>query len=197
MNTGDWRQQLDNLCKHIRERNRTKTAGQRDMKVPSEYEWWAWWGIIFSACPAGKSGKYLFNKAPFQFKSLVLRELDFGKNGLDVMEWHRFKALREVMHFAFYDHTCPEDPYHPVKLLIDGYNDNRTQKIAAAIVIVLDESMSNFKPRTTATSKLPNISFIFRKPKPIGLEFKVSFSLLVVPSSRQDSSELRLSQNNL
>jgi len=32
--------------------------------------------------------------------------------------------------------------------------------------------MSSWKPRTTATGSLPNISFIMRKPKPLGTEFK-------------------------
>jgi hypothetical protein len=32
--------------------------------------------------------------------------------------------------------------------------------------------MSSYRPRTTATGSLPNISFIFRKPEPLGTEFK-------------------------
>ena len=34
--------------------------------------------------------------------------------------------------------------------------------------------MSPWKPRTTATGGLPNISFIKRKPKPLGTEFRNS-----------------------
>jgi hypothetical protein len=32
--------------------------------------------------------------------------------------------------------------------------------------------MSSYRPRTTTTGSLPNISFIFRKPEPLGTEFK-------------------------
>jgi hypothetical protein len=39
---------------------------------------------------------------------------------------------------------------------------------------VLDESMSAFRPRTTKLGGLPNISYILRKPEPIGTEFKTS-----------------------
>ena len=39
---------------------------------------------------------------------------------------------------------------------------------------VLDESMSALVPRTTATGGLPTISYIRRKPEPLGTEFKVS-----------------------
>jgi hypothetical protein len=39
---------------------------------------------------------------------------------------------------------------------------------------VLDESMSSFRPCTTKLGGLPNISFILRKPEPIGTKFKTS-----------------------
>jgi hypothetical protein len=34
--------------------------------------------------------------------------------------------------------------------------------------------MSPYQPRTTKKSILPNLSFIMRKPKPLGIEKKVS-----------------------
>ena len=37
---------------------------------------------------------------------------------------------------------------------------------------LLDESMSSHRPRKTATSGLPNMSFILRKPEPLGIELK-------------------------
>ena len=40
-------------------------------------------------------------------------------------------------------------------------------------VYVVDESMSAWAPKTTARGGLPNISYIARKPKPLGTEFKV------------------------
>ena len=44
--------------------------------------------------------------------------------------------------------------------------------IVTSLVKVLDESMSAFKPRTTKLSLLPNISYVQRKPEPLGTEFK-------------------------
>jgi hypothetical protein len=44
--------------------------------------------------------------------------------------------------------------------------------ITSSLWDILDESMSSYRPRTTATGSLPNISFIFRKPEPLGTEFK-------------------------
>lgn len=90
------------------------------------------------------------------------------------MSHSRFKAIKVLIRFAFYDHNLAEsDPYFPVSSLVDDFNDNRKKTVAASIDIIVDESMCSFRPRTTATSDLPNISFIFRKPKPLGVEFKV------------------------
>jgi hypothetical protein len=38
----------------------------------------------------------------------------------------------------------------------------------------LDESMSAYRPRTSKYGGLPNISYIIRKPEPLGTEFKTS-----------------------
>lgn len=143
----------------------------------TDNEWWVFWGIIFSACPTGKGGEYLFRK---QTERQVVPGVNFGRGGLDIMAYSRFKNIKENVHLAFYDRNFAEsDPYHPVKSLMDGFNDNRKKTIAACTDIVLDESMSPFKPRTTATSALPNVSFIFRKPKPLGIELKVCSLLFI------------------
>jgi hypothetical protein len=52
--------------------------------------------------------------------------------------------------------------------------------INASKVKVIDESMCAYRPRTTATGGLPNISFIKQKPEPLGELFVVYF--LVLPS---------------
>ena len=35
--------------------------------------------------------------------------------------------------------------------------------------MIIDESMCAWRPRTSPTGKLPNISFIFRKPENLGM----------------------------
>jgi hypothetical protein len=87
--------------------------------------------------------------------------------------------MRTFFQFAFYDFEAKDrqDGWHPVGLLIDGFNQNRVKNIAGSILKVLDESMSAFQPQTTKKGSylggLPHISFILRKPKPLGTEFKV------------------------
>jgi hypothetical protein len=64
------------------------------------------------------------------------------------------------------------DPWWQFAAAIDRFNDVRLNKITTSLWDILDESMSSYRPRTTATGSLPNISFIFRKPEPLGTEFK-------------------------
>jgi hypothetical protein len=76
-----------------------------------------------------------------------------------------------------------------VLLLLNGYNKNRHNWVAASVRKTLDESMSAYQPRTSTTGGLPNISFILRKPEPLGTEFKTiacaktgELSSLMLPS---------------
>ena len=58
--------------------------------------------------------------------------------------------------------------------MMNNYTKNMTKVMYASSTAVLDESMSAFIPRTTKSGNLPNISFIKRKPEPLGTEFKVA-----------------------
>ena len=137
----------------------------------SENEWWKVGGIIIAACPFHKGGDKLFEGAASSFPFRITPMLDMSK--LAGISAHRFKTIKERLHFAFYDTSNTDDPWYPIVGLVDQFNCSRRKWIAASIVVVLDESMSNFQPRTTRTSLLPHLSFIFRKPKPLGTEFKV------------------------
>lgn len=59
-----------------------------------------------------------------------------------------------------------------IRAMVDGYNENRINWLAASVVKVLDESMSAWRPRTTKAGGLPHLSLIARKPEPLGTEFK-------------------------
>jgi len=56
--------------------------------------------------------------------------------------------------------------------LVDDFNRARRDRFAAGRPICQDESMSSWCPQTTATGGLPNISYIKRKPEPLGTEVK-------------------------
>ncbi len=94
---------------------------------------------------------------------------DFGR----YMSHRRFKELRQHMSHAM---SCPElkrdYDWWRVGGIIRDFNENQRKFVAAHQWKVLDELMSAFQPRTRKTGNLPNISFIIRKPKPLGTEFK-------------------------
>ena len=55
---------------------------------------------------------------------------------------------------------------------VEDFNDVHARLVRNGMTKVLDESMSAWRPRKDKLGGLPNISYIFRKPKPLGTEFK-------------------------
>ena len=56
-------------------------------------------------------------------------------------------------------------------MLIYGF-DAACKNIAASFLKVGDESMSEIRFQTTEKWDLPHLYYIFRKPEPLGTEFK-------------------------
>ena len=172
---GDWRQQLRNMNLSVEDANsylRAKNSMKKLRSLVTEHEWWTAWGIIILAGPLRKGGKKLFENQGLR-KMVPSINLGTGEGGEGIMSWDRFSFIKKNFSFAFYDKSNAEDPWHPIRLLLDGFNDNHSRTVASAVLITLDETMSPFQPRTTKTSLLPHLSYIFRKPKPLGTEFKV------------------------
>ena len=101
------------------------------------------------------------------------------------MKLYRFDQIKRVFPFFFTHSSLTEeqDPWFMIQYAVDKFNQNRKQTICASRNITVDESMSPFRPRTTKTGKgneslgmpdLPHLSFIQRKPKPLGTEFKTA-----------------------
>jgi hypothetical protein len=88
------------------------------------------------------------------------------------MKLYRFKQLKKLMQKAFVGKD-KQDPWHPIIAMMIGFNNSRAQDIATSYQKVFDESMSAWKARTTQLGGLPFLSFVLRKPKPLGTEFKV------------------------
>ena len=54
----------------------------------------------------------------------------------------------------------------------EQFNENRCRTVMSSFEKVLDELMSAFRPQTRKNGDLPNLSWIPRKPEPLGTEFK-------------------------
>ena len=89
------------------------------------------------------------------------------------MAFTRFTQIRMFFLDALKDPNGDEsDPWHPIQHFVNEFNANRADKIAASIYKTMDESMSPYRPRKTKTGNLPHLSYILRKPEPLGTEFK-------------------------
>jgi hypothetical protein len=178
---GGWKQQLRQLNSKAAAENATHSGDKnwRDIHPVSEQEWWVFIGILISAGPHGKGGGKLWEK-PTEGYFGMTQKINYGPSGLNIMAQYRFRQIKGCFPWAFQDQSKAVegedeesyDPWNMVMLMVDGYNANRHAWIAASVRKTLDESMSAFRPRTSKTGGFPNISFILRKPEPLGTEFK-------------------------
>jgi len=159
--------------------------------LSGEKEFWRFIGILIYAGAIKKKGHQLWQTEK-NYRTFSDR-IDLGPKGKSIMAQYRFQDLRKAFSHAFDNGKNPEeDPYHMVRLLFEGYNENRKRNINSSVENVFDESMSPFKPRTTKEGGLPNISFIQRKPEPIGVEYKVSRNLSMEQPNHHSHSEVSL-----
>ena len=102
-------------------------------------------------------------------RSSILQQANFQNH----MKLYRFKEFRYFLPRIFeqpMDQDC--DPWWKFSSAIKAFNDIRKTHIKSSHVKVLDESMASWRPRTSKNGGLPNISYIIRKPEPLGIEFK-------------------------
>jgi hypothetical protein len=170
---GDWQQQLRNLNSKIAADN-TNCSRQKNYKavnLVSEREWWVFIGVLISAGPQGRGGTKLWQRHADPYS--VVAPINYGPSGLNIMAEYRFEQIKAAFPWSFQEKTKEEtDPWHMILLFVDGFNKNRHDWVAASVRKTLNESMSAFRPRTSKTGGWPNISFILRKPEPLGTEFK-------------------------
>ena len=168
---GDWKQQLKNLNQEVKKRNRISGGRGRKMKEVSKKEWWKFIGILIFGGAVGEGGEILWEK---ENSEGMRQPYNIGDPKKEIMSLFRFKEIKAEFPKAFWDLEAKMrgDPWHQILLLLDGFNDNRANKVASSITKVLDESMSAWKPRTTKTGGLPVLTFVKRKPEPLGTEFK-------------------------
>ena len=89
------------------------------------------------------------------------------------MTFLRFKGIKRYISEAFANRDLlAENAWAMFDDAVSWYNENRKQNIIRSPEIIGDESMSQFAPQTTKKGGLPNISYIQRKPRPLGTEFK-------------------------
>ena len=85
------------------------------------------------------------------------------------MPYSRFKDFRRFLPAIFVDEMKKEtDPWYQFSSAVDDFNEIHRSRVVCSWWIVADETMCAWRPRTTALGGLPNISFVIRKPEPLG-----------------------------
>jgi hypothetical protein len=84
---------------------------------------------------------------------------------------YRFKEFHHFLPLAYASEALPEttnNQWWQFREAVTAFNNNRKEKIHFPQWVAINESMSAWKPQTTKNGNLPNISFITRKPEPLG-----------------------------
>ena len=96
----------------------------------------------------------------------IMQRPNFSKH----MKLYRFKEFRFFLQKIW--EKTEQDPWWAFSSAVKEFNDIRGEEIIDSWENVLDETMSAWRPRTSKNGGLPNISYIIRKPEPLGTECK-------------------------
>lgn len=97
---------------------------------------------------------------------------DFGR----YMPVNYFKAFQSAAPYAWCDKKCwfidkRDKPWDVFMPCLSQYNEKR-KTLLRATLLVLDESMSGWRPKTSKLGGLPNYTYEPRKPVPLGTMFR-------------------------
>ena len=133
-------------------------------------EFLVWLSLFFAAATKKESGRDLWRKVSTRPASLFSSAE--GPNYGRLMKNYRFEDIKKVLLEGFSEiANVASDPWCPIRPYVESFNANRKRTIVDRNFVVVDESMSAFNPRTSATGccpchpkGLPHMSYIQRKP---------------------------------
>jgi hypothetical protein len=97
------------------------------------------------------------------------------------MKHYRWKHFRKFITAIWEDESAKEtEEWWRFQAAVDEFNEIRKTRVVSGFWMIVDETMSAWRPRTSATGHLPNISYIFRKPENLGEWPFLCFCLIVM-----------------
>jgi len=161
----DWRVTLDKMNQAINEANNNNN--KKRVRVFSAEEFLTALGLMIGAAEYGGRGSQLWEGQADCCGREKWESLLPDPNFDGIMKQYRFKDFRHFFPFAFKSETLKNnnDPWWEFAEAVNEFNNNRKTKLKLPKWLIIDESMSSWKPRQSPTGGLPNISFILRKPK--------------------------------
>ncbi|CAB9498059.1 unknown protein [Seminavis robusta] len=173
---GNWNAQRAQINDRIdavnEETKKKKKKSFHVIRKVTKREFWVFVGLLIAASAHRLGGHLLWEKDRDIWTAT--EPINYGIDGKEVMPEYRFRDLRQVFPYGFQDKDAEDDgdPWHMIRGMVNGYNLVRSLWVAASLKKVMDETMSAWCPRTTKFGGLPHISWICRKPEPLGTEFK-------------------------
>jgi len=143
-----------------------ESRGRWRWKAVSQRELGVWFGLLLGSLQFAEQGDQLWTST---YETLA--QPDFRR----YMSLTRFKNIRThvVTTMAKYE-AQDTDVWWRLRGGVERFNANRRALLRTVPVCVLDETMSAWRPRTTKGGGLPHISYVIRKPEPLGTEFKTA-----------------------
>ena len=166
----DWRVIFEKLNDAVAVHNNNNS--KKKVRLFTEVEFLTGLGLLIGAAEFGCRGVNLWREGDQstsgeeEYWDSMVAHPQFDNN----MKFYRFKDFRHFLPLVFHSAELKElgDPWWQFEDAILQFNNNRRLRVQSFPWLVVDESMSAWRPRTTATGGLPNISFIVRKPEPLG-----------------------------
>ena len=179
---------LDNMNKHRKvlqeERRRNNSRnGNIPIRLFTRREFWVGWGLVLaSRCVGRERGEKMWDKATNGIMiEVTARSFVTDFNPAQFMSLERFKEWKTCVAWMYADEAIKDDdPWWQISPAFEAHRRNRKRTIALSIIKVLDESMSAFRPQTKKDGNVPHLSFIKRKPEPLGIEVKVAMCCMLL-----------------
>jgi hypothetical protein len=165
---------VDDMLKHVKRVNEIATQHEDRMNHGQGWsnidiwDWLSFLGILFGRTRyADMNWKELFDPGKADEN-----EMFRGPNWSKIMAIGKFSRIRKWAHAAFAS-TDVSDPWGLFRPFVTEYNAHMMDLIENLRAYwIADETMSPFQPRADKFGGLANLSYIQRKPKPFGTEFK-------------------------
>ena len=127
--------------------------------------------MLIGATCCVESGRHLWVPEDNRHTSFNFsRHPNFGR----FMSFHKFSMICSCFSYCYADFKRNgDDPWWMILDGINNFNSIRKSLLLYTPILVVDESMSAWHPKTTARGGLPNIMYIACKPEPLGSEFKI------------------------
>jgi hypothetical protein len=158
----DWRSKVEKI-------NEAVLASKAKTRLFSETEFLTGLGILIGAAEFAQRGCDLFSTKDSADEDELWPTLCGEPHFEKYMSFYRWKEFKRFLPFIYKDESRKDtDPWWEFVLAVEEFNQIRSSKLIGSQWISVDETMSAYRPRKTALGGLPSISFIVRKPEPLG-----------------------------